>query len=181
MAREIDPKSLIINANVGFVYYLAWDFDRAEEAEKTTLQLDPSFVSAHSYLGQIYVEKKRYEDAIHEFQTAASLAPGDIAGQADLAHGYAAAGRKSDADEVLREMQDQQGKQFVSGYDFATAYSGFKDVKKTLEWLEKAYVERNGRLANLAVHPQYAFLRGEARYRKLVEEIWGAKLIQAIK
>ena len=181
LAREIDPKSLIINANVGFVYYLVWDFDRAEEAEKTTLQLDPSFVSAHSYLGQIYVEKGRYEDAIHEFQTAASLAPGDIANQADLAHGYAAAGRKSDADEVLREMQEEQGKQFVSGYDFATAYSGFKDVKKTLEWLEKAYVERNGRLANLAVHPQYAFLRGEPRYRKLVEEIWGPKFIQEIK
>ena len=181
LAREIDPKSLIINANVGFVYYLGWEFDRAEEAEKATLRMDASFVSAHSYLGQIYVAKRKYEDAIHEFQTAASLAPGDIAGQADLAHGYAAAGRKSDADEVLREMQDEQGKQFVSGYDFATAYAGFQDVKKTLEWLEKAYVERNGRLANLAVHPQYAFLRSEARFQNLLEKIWGTKMIREIK
>ena len=181
LAREIDPKSLIINANVGFVYYLTWEFDRAEEAEKTTLQMDPSFVSAHSYLGQIYVAKKRHEDAIHEFQTAVSLAPGDIAGQADLAHGYAAAGRRTDAEEILKEMQTEQAKEFVSGYDFATVHAGFKDVKKTLEWLEKAYVERNGRLTNLAVHPQYAFLRSEPRFRSLVEKIWGTRLIQEIK
>jgi TolB-like protein/Tfp pilus assembly protein PilF len=181
VAREIDPKSLIINANVGFVYYLAWEFDRAEEAEKTTLQMDPSFVSAHSYLGQIYVAKKRYEDAIHEFQTASSLAPGDVAGQADLAHGYAAAGRKGDADEILKEMQNEQAKQFVSGYDFATAYAGFKDVRRTLESLEKAYVERNGRLANLGVHPQFAFLRGEPRFQNMVEKIWGSKLFREMK
>ena len=181
LAREIDPKSLIINANVGFVYYLGREFDRAEEAEKTTLQMDPSFISAHGYLGQIYVEKKRYEDAIHEFQTAASLAPGDVAGQADLAHGYAIAGRKNDADEILREMQGEQGKQFVSGYDFATVYAGFRDAKKTLEWLEKAYVERNGRLANLGVHPQFAFLRNEPRFENLVEKILGKKLVEPVK
>jgi serine/threonine-protein kinase len=175
LAREIDPKSLIINANVGWVHYLARDYDRAEDAVKATLQMDPSFVSAHGYLGQIYVAKKRYEEAIHEFQTAASLAPGDIAGQADLAHAYAISGRKSSAEEILQEMQSAQGKKYVSAYDFATAYAGFKDTKKTLEWLEKAYLERNGRLANLRVHPQFAFLQAEPRFQNLLEKVKGAK------
>jgi predicted Zn-dependent protease len=139
--------------------------------------MDPSFVAAHSYLGQIYVAKKRYEEAIHEFQTALSLAPGDVAGQADLAHAYAISGRKSGAEEILQEMESVQGRKYVSGYDFATAYAGFKDVNKTLEWLEKAYVEKNGRLVNLAVHPQFAFLRKEPRFQRIVEEIWGTKLI----
>lgn len=181
LAREIDPKSLIINANLGWVYYLAAEFDRAEDAERTTLQIDPSFVSAHSYLGQIYVAKRRFEDAIHEFQTAASLAPGDIAGQADLAHGYAISGRKNDADEILKEMQNVQEKKYVSAYDFATVYAGFKDAKKTLEWLEKAYVERNGRLANLEVHPQFAFLQAEPRFRNLVGKIRETKLVEEAK
>ena len=181
LAREIDPKSLIINANVGWVYYLAADFDRAEEAEKTTLQMDPSFVGAHSYLGQVYVEKGRYEEAIREFQTAVSLTPGDVAGQADLGHGYARSGKKEQAEETLQEMQAEQGHLYVSGYDFATVYAGFQDVKKTLEWLEKAYVERNGRLANLAVHPQFAFLRGEPRFEILVDKIWGKKLLEQAK
>lgn len=177
LAREIDPKSLIINANIGWVYYLAGDYDRAEEAERNTLQMDPSFVAAHSYLGQIYVAKNRHEDSVHEFQTALSLAPGDVAGQADLAHAYAISGRKSEAEEILREMQSVQGSKYVSGYDFATVYAGFKDVNKTLEWLERAYVEKNARLINLGVHPEFAFLRKEARFQRIVEKIWGDKLI----
>jgi len=177
LAREIDPKSLIINANLGFLYYLAGDYNHAEEAEKNTIQMDPSFVSAHAYLGQIYVEKKQYAEAIDEFRTAASLSPGDIAGQADLAQGYAVSGKKTEAEEILREMQAEQGKKYVSTYDFAMVYAGFRDVDKTLEWLEKGYVERNGRLVNLAVHPKFSFLRKERRFQNLIEKIWGPNLI----
>jgi eukaryotic-like serine/threonine-protein kinase len=177
LAREIDPKSLIINANVGFVYYLAGDYNHAEEAEKNAIQMDPSFVSAHGYLGQIYVEKKQYTEAIDEFRTAASLSPGDIAGQADLAYGYGISGKKSEAEEILREMESIQAKRYVSTYDFAVVYAGMRDVNKTLEWLEKGYVERNGRLVNLGVHPQFAFLRKEPRFQSIVEKIWGTKLI----
>jgi len=179
LAREIDPKSLIINANVGWCYYIARDFDHAEEAEKNTIQMDPSFVSSHSYLGQVLVGKKRYAEAINEFQTALSLSPGDVAAQGDLGHGYAVAGKKSQAEEILQEMRGLQGRRYVSAYDFATVYAGLRDVGKTLEWLEKAYVERNGRLVNLGVHPQFAFLRNEPRFQNLVEKIWGTKLIEA--
>lgn len=181
VAREIDPKSLIINANVGWCYYLAEDYNRAEEAERNTLQLDPSFVSAHEYLGQILIEKKQYEEAIDEFRTALALSPGDTDIQAYLAHAYAISGKKKEAAETLQEMQSAQEKNYVSPYDFAVVYAGFRDVNKTLEWLEKSYVERNGRLVNLAVHPQFAFLRKEPRFQNLVEKIWGIKLISEPK
>lgn len=177
LAREIDPKSLIINANVGWCYYLAGDYNHAEEAEKNAIQMDPSFVSAHGYLGQIYVAKQEYAEAIEEFRTAASLSPGDLAAQADLAHGYAISGKKSEAQEILREMERVQGKRYVSTYDFAVVYAGLRDTNETLEWLEKGYVERNGRLVNLAVHPQFAFLRKQRRFQNLIEKIWGSKLI----
>jgi len=175
LARDIDPKSLIINANVGFVYYLAGDYDHAEESEKNTVQMDPSFVGGHGNLGQIYLEKKQYAEAIEEFQTAASLSPGNTDLAAFLANAYAMSGRKSQADEILRDLQELQGKKYVATYDFAVVYAGFRDVNKTLDWLEKAYEERNGRLVNLSVHPEFAFLRNEPRFRKLVEKIWGSK------
>ncbi len=181
LAREIDPKSLIINANVGWCYYLAGDYARAEEAEKNTIQMDPSFVTARGYLGQVYVAKRQYNEAIEQFRTAESLSPGDVAGQADLAHGYAMSGKRKEAEEILQEIQTQQGKEYVSAYDFAVVYAGLHDVEKSLDWLEKAYVERNGRMANLAVHPQFAFLRGEPRWKQLVAKIWGPKLIEQAK
>jgi serine/threonine protein kinase/Flp pilus assembly protein TadD len=171
LARDIDPKSLIIRANLGFVYYLAGDYDRAAEVEKNTIQIDPSFIAAHSYLGQIYVEQKKYAEAIDEFRTALSLSPGDPAAQADLAYAYAISGKKAQAEEILQELQNTAGAKYVSAYDLAVIDAGFRDREKTMRALEEAYSERNGRLVNLGVHPQFAFLRGEPRFQKLLEQI----------
>jgi eukaryotic-like serine/threonine-protein kinase len=178
LARTIDPKSLMIQANVGFVYYLAGDHGHAEEAVKEALQMDPSFVSARTYLGQINLEKKRYSEAIENFRTAVSLSPGDISAEADLAHAYALSGKTREAQEILREMQSDRAQRYVSAQDFAVVYAGFRDVDKTLDYLERSYVERNSRLVNLAVHPQFAFLRKERRFQNLVEKIWGPKLLE---
>src|SRR5208283_2423061 len=78
LAREIDPRSLIINANISWCYYLAGDFDKAVEAAKATLRLDPSFGVAYGYLGQAYVEKGQYAEAIDASRNFVSLAPGDV-------------------------------------------------------------------------------------------------------
>ena len=168
LAREIDPRSLIINANTGWCYYLAGDMDRAIEEEKNTLKLGPGFIVVHGYLGQAYLEKKMYEQAIEEFRQTVSLAPGDMSRKADLGNAYARAGKNEQAQEILQEfLHPPQGK-YISSYDWAMLYAGMGKKQETLSWLEKAYEERNGRMANLAVHPQFAFLRGEPRFENLL-------------
>jgi tetratricopeptide (TPR) repeat protein len=171
LARDIDPKSMIIRANLGFVYYLAGDYNRAEEVEKNVIQMDPSFIPGHGNLGQIYLAKKQYAEAIDQFRTALSLSPGYIAGEVELASAYAVAGKKAEAEEILQELEKKSRTQYVSQYDWAMLYSGFRDKEKTLKALEEAYAERNPRLVNLAVHPQFAFLRGEPRFEKLLKQI----------
>ncbi|HEY1472281.1 MAG TPA: protein kinase [Candidatus Acidoferrum sp.] len=171
LAREIDPRSLIINANVGWCHYLAGEYDRAIEAEKLTLRMDPSFAIAHGYLGQAYLEKKQYEDAVNEFRTFVSLAPGDASREAELGYAYAISGKKDEAEQILREFEDAAGKKYISNYDWAILYAGFRDKNKTMSALEKAFEERNGRMPNVAVHPLFAFLRGEARFQKLLSQM----------
>ena len=147
------------------------DSEDAEEAEKDTIHMDPSFIAAHSYLGQVYLEKRQYAEAIDKFRTALSLSPGDVAGQADLAYAYAISGKKAQADEILQELQNARGSKYVSTYDWAVIYAGFRDKGKTLEALEEAHQERNGRMVNLRVHPQFAFLNSEPRFQKLLKQI----------
>jgi eukaryotic-like serine/threonine-protein kinase len=168
LAREIDPKSLIINANVGWCYYLGGDYDHAIEAERITLHMDPSFAIAHGYLGQTYLERQQYEEAVSELQTFLSLAPGDAGREAELGHAYAIAGKKEEAEQILRELESAPKDKYISNYDWAVLYSGFRDKEKTLNALEKAYEERNGRMPNVAVHPQFAFLRQEPGFRRLL-------------
>jgi eukaryotic-like serine/threonine-protein kinase len=168
LAREIDPRSLIINANVGWCYYLAGDADRAVEEEKTTLRLDPSFVVAHGYLGQAYVEKGMYDQAIQELREAVSLTPGDATRKAELANAYARAEKNAQAQEILQEFLRRPKEQYISPYDWAMLYAGMRMKKEALAWLDRAYEERNGRLVNVAVHPQFVFLQGDPGFENLL-------------
>jgi len=168
LARDIDPKSLIINANVGWCYYLAGNYDKALEAEKETLQLDPSFGVAYGYLSQAYTEKGMHSEAIDAGRNYVSLAPGDVSRRAELAAAYGRAGKKKEAEEILASFSGAKDGRYISAYDWAMAYSGLGRKAETLRWLQKAYEERNGRLANLVAHPQFAFLRKEKAFQELV-------------
>jgi TolB-like protein/tRNA A-37 threonylcarbamoyl transferase component Bud32/Tfp pilus assembly protein PilF len=168
LAREIDPRSLIINANVGWCYYLAGDNDRAIEEEKATLRLEPGFVVAHGYLGQAYLEKKLYDLAIEEFRKSVSLSPGDPSRQADLGGAYASAGKKEQAQEVLQEFLHAPRGKYISPYDWAMFYASMEKKQETMGWLEKAFAERNARMVNLAVHPHFAFLHRDPAFENLL-------------
>jgi tetratricopeptide (TPR) repeat protein len=168
LAREIDPRSLIINANVGWCYYVGGDADRAIEAVKNTLRLDSGFVVAHGYLGQAYLEKKMYEQAIEEFRNTVSLLPGDMSRKAELGGAYARAGKSEQAQEILQEFLRVPGGKYISPYAWAMLYAGMERKQETLGWLEKAFAERNARMVNLAVHPQFAFLRGDIGFENLL-------------
>jgi serine/threonine-protein kinase len=171
LARDIDPRSLIINANVGWCYYLAKDYDKSIEAQKETLRLDPSFGVSYGYLGQAYLEKGQSEAAIEAFRRNVSLEPSSISRKSELANAYFRAGRMKEAEEIVEEFSHQNGNRYVSSYDWAMVYAGKRDKEKTLQWLEKGYEERNGRLVNLAVHPQFTFLRNDARFQKILNDI----------
>jgi serine/threonine protein kinase/tetratricopeptide (TPR) repeat protein len=168
LARDIDPRSLIINANVGWCYYLAGDPDHAIEAEKTTLRLEPGFVVAHGYLGQAYLQKKMYYQAIAEFRNTVSLSPSDMARKAELAYAYSQSGKTEQAREILQEFLLAPSGTYISPYAWAMLYSGMDRKADAIEWLEKGYEERNARMVNLAVHPMFAFLRGDAGFEKLL-------------
>jgi tetratricopeptide (TPR) repeat protein len=171
LARDIDPRSAIINANVGWCYYLGGDYDRAVEAEKETLQLDPSFGIAYGYLGQAYLEKHQYDEAIEAFRRYVSLEPGDMARKAELGNAYGTAGRKKQAEEILAEFQARKKTGYISPYDWAKLYIGIGEKQLTLDYLEKAYEERSGRLANLPQHPQFVSLRNEPRFQDILRKL----------
>jgi eukaryotic-like serine/threonine-protein kinase len=171
LARDIDPKSLIINANIGWCYYLAGDYDKAIEAQKETLRLDPSFGVAYGYMGQAYLEKGQYDAAVEAFRKYVSLEPGSPSRRAELANAYLRAKRDKEAQEIIEDFEQPHDSRYVSSYDWGMIYAGKHDKDKTLHWLEKGYEERNSRLVNLAVHPQFAFLRSEPRFQKLLNNI----------
>jgi hypothetical protein len=88
--------------------------------------------------------------------------------KAELAYAYAQAGKTEQAREILQEFLLAPSGTYISPYAWATLYAGMERKPDTLEWLERGYEERNARMVNLAVHPMFAPLRGDAGFEKLL-------------
>ena len=73
--------------------------------------------------------------------------------------------------DILAEFKQFGGQKYIDPYDWAMVYSALGEKETTMDWLEKAFAERSGPVVNVAVHPQFSFLRKEARFQKLVEEL----------
>jgi TolB-like protein/Flp pilus assembly protein TadD len=171
IAQELDPRSLIINANLSWVEYLAGKYDEAIAQAQKTVEMDSSFAVAHGNLGQTYLAKGEHEKALEELQQALKLSGDETSFKAELANAYAVAGKTAEAQTILHELTALAAHQYVSPYSIALIYTGLGEKDLAFQWLEKAYDERSVRLINIAVHPRFASLRSDPRFAELVKKI----------
>jgi serine/threonine-protein kinase len=171
IAQELDPRSLIINANLSWVCYLGGKDDEAIAQAQKTVALDSSFAVAHGNLGQAYLAKGEYEKALGELKQALTLSGNETSFKAELANAYAVAGKKTEALAILHELTELSAHQYVSPYNMALIHTGLGDKDQAFQWLDKAYDERSVRLINIAVHPRFASLRSDPRFAELVKKI----------
>jgi serine/threonine-protein kinase len=179
-AQTLDPLSPIISANSGLYLFFARKFDEAIGQYQKTLEIDPRFAVAHYYLGLAYVEKKEYERAVAEFKTVMSsggegaeavgdeLNADDIETAAALAYAYAAAGRRAEAEKLLRQMTSLAGRRYVSPLYLATVYTGLGDKEQAIKLLYQAYDNRHPGLVLIRVWPHFDSLRDDPRFRELL-------------
>jgi tetratricopeptide (TPR) repeat protein len=170
-AHELDPLSIIINRDLGLIFYYARQPDRAIEQYRKTLELDPSFALTHQGLGRAFLEKGMYPQAVEHIERAASLAPESVAMSAALAHAYAVAGKKDQARTILGQLLERAGRSHVEPISIAVVYAGLGRKENALEWLEKAYAQRSIGLLTLKVHPIFDALRPDPRFQDLLRRV----------
>jgi eukaryotic-like serine/threonine-protein kinase len=171
LAQELDPRSLIINANLSWVLYLAERYDEAVAQAQRTVAMDSSFAVAHGYLGQAYLAQREYANTLQELQQALALSGNETSFKAELGNAYAVAGKKPEALGILHDLLQLSAKQYVSPYSVALVYVGLDQKDEAFQWLDKAYAERSVRLINIAVHPRFASLHSDRRFSALVQQI----------
>lgn len=165
--EELEPLSFTASSHLGWIYYLAGQSDRAIEQCTKILKLDPSSFPARRYRGLAYEQKGMYREAIDEFQKGVKVSGSPLM-LALLGHAYAASGQKVEAQRVLSELGDLQGRRYVSSYTVAAIYAGLGDKDQAFKWLEKAYEERDVWLMNLKVDPVFARIRSDKRFPDLL-------------
>lgn len=169
-ALELDPLNIFFNTNLAFFHYWARRYEEATTQIRKTLELDPNNAFAHAILGWCLIGKGNKAEAMAEFQKAASLddLPWYIG---SLGYACAANGDRAKAEQILQDLEELSKQRYVSPANRAAVYLGLGEKEKALDWLEKAYEDRDPIFWWIDGDQLYDSLRNEPRFQALVQKI----------
>jgi TolB-like protein/DNA-binding winged helix-turn-helix (wHTH) protein/Tfp pilus assembly protein PilF len=172
-ALELEPLSLIMNFEVGLASYFARDYDQAIDRFRKTLELDANFPPPYTFLAASYEQKGMFEEAMAASRRAVTVTQGPpkAHAMAGLAHIYAVSGRKTEARNILAELQTLSEHKYVPATDTALIYAGLGEKDKSFAWLDKAFEEHSFTLSNLKVEPRFDSLHSDPRFADLLRRI----------
>jgi len=170
-ARELDPRSPIIDTNFGRLLFHAREYDLAVAHLTKTIEASPDFLVGHYRLGLALEAAGRFAEAMHEFEIAQQLSLGAPAPTAALGHVLALIGRRAEAERTLATLLTAAEREYVAAPCIADVYLALGDVDRAFEWFARGVTERSSMLVTLQVNPQYDSLRQTDRFRRLVEQV----------
>jgi tetratricopeptide (TPR) repeat protein len=144
-------------------------YDRAAEHCKKSLSRQDN-VLGHFFLGFVYVAQENYDDAIEQFKAAANFSNNGGA-SAGLAYGYAMAGRRAEALQILDELETTNKRGLIVPYRLAAVYVALGDKDQAIEWLTKEYEDRGNWATQLKVDPVMDPLRSDPRFKDLMRRM----------
>jgi TolB-like protein/DNA-binding winged helix-turn-helix (wHTH) protein/Flp pilus assembly protein TadD len=168
-AENLDPLSLVINADLAELLALAHSYDESIQQSRKTIEMDPNFALTHNHLGQAYLQKHMYDEAITELQKAVQLSGGGPTCMANLARADAASGKRSEAEKLLRDLKQRSSPGHSHGSDIAVIYASLGDTNQAMNWLDKSFEERFN--PGVLLRPGLDPLRSDPRFQDLVRRI----------
>ncbi len=160
-ARELDPFSLIINANLARAFYWARRYDEAIAQARKTLQLDPHFGVALFWLEGALRHRGMFKEAVALRQSVAPPAKAEA-----IARTYKTAGFVP----LLRESGDRF-KQGGAPIEAARCYAQIGQKDEALRLLEECFERRCSSMVTLKAEPDFDVLHEEPRYQSLVRQV----------
>jgi len=167
----LDPVSPLFNTVRAEIYYNARQYDEAIAQGRRIIDQYPTYWLAYIWLGSAYREKKMYKDALEQFAQASKLSGNHPAITALYGHALALSGDTAGARRALADLRNLSKTRYVSALYFAGVYTGLSEKSTALDWLDKAYKERNDRLVYLNVDPMADPLRSEPRFQDLMKRL----------
>ena len=160
-----DPLNTYVIWNLGVVYYRAGRFAEAEAMYRKLLELAPGFLWTRAYLGKTLLAQGKPEAALAMVQQEA-----DEANRLWLLPiVLQAAGRQAEADEALKAQIAQWADTGAFFVAMTYAYRGDHDL--ALQWLERAYQQKDASLDEIVGEPLFKNLADDPRYKAFLRKM----------
>ena len=168
-AENLDPLSLIINADLAELLGLAHSYDDSIRQSLKTIEMDPNFALAHNQLAQAYLQKHMYAEAVAELQKAVELSRDSPTCIANLARAYVASGKREEAVKLLNTLKKRSTTGYSNASEIAMIYASLGDTDQAMNWLEKGFEERFN--PGVLLRPGFDPLRSDPRFQNLLRRI----------
>jgi TolB-like protein/Tfp pilus assembly protein PilF len=177
-AVELDPFSVIMNANLGRCYLWARRYPEAIAQLRKTVELDTTFPPAHGMLGAALLLSGNSAGAIREYEKsyevekASEFVVVHAVPLMLLAHAYALQGEREKALQFLGQVQDIERRTGgVGPYRYAMIYMALGDKNKAIDSLERSYQAKENLIIDIKVDPFLDGLHGDPRFEKLANQV----------
>ncbi|MFL5613579.1 MAG: protein kinase domain-containing protein [Gemmatimonadaceae bacterium] len=168
VARDLDPFSLVVNTNVGWVLDMAGRHDEAIRQLTQTLTLDSNYVQARSRLAGALLSAHRFAEAREQADRVIALTDSAPLALAMVALIDAHAGRRDTARVLLRELLARSQHEYVPSPPLAHIMGQLGDIDGAMAQLQKAFDERSNAIAYLGIETAFAPLRSDPRFQQLL-------------
>jgi TolB-like protein/DNA-binding winged helix-turn-helix (wHTH) protein/Tfp pilus assembly protein PilF len=168
-AENLDPLSLIINADLAELLVIAHSYGESMRQSRKTIEMDPNFALAHNQLAEAYLQEHMYAEAVAELQKALKLSGDSPTCIANLARAYVASGKRAEAAKLLDDLKKRSSSGYSDVSEIAMIYASLGDTDQAMNWLEKSYEE--GFNPSVLLRPGFDPLRSDPRFQNLLRRI----------
>jgi len=165
-AMTIDPLGYRVMDDRGEILFMARRYPEAIREAETVLQADPAYGPTRLVLGISLAASGRYDDAI---ATLAVLVQSERVPEylGRYAAVLASAGRRAQAEGVLKELLAMTASEKSSRVYVAYVYAALGEPQKAFEELATAVANRDADVLRLPIDPAFDGLRSDPRYAAL--------------
>jgi tetratricopeptide (TPR) repeat protein len=171
MARDLDPFSLIVNTNVGWVLDRAGRHEDAIVQFEKTLALDSTYTQARWRLADALMNAGHVSEAITQGERLVSLSDSAPPALAMLAETEARGGQRDLALRLLGRARARAGANYLPPASVAGVFARLGEVDSALTWLEKTIAERSNASVYLGGEQKDSPLRRDPRFRALLVRV----------
>ena len=170
-AVEIDPLDFAVRAQLCRALYLTQRYEEAIRTGEELLALDPTQSAARQFMGLSRAAIGQTDEAVEMLSEAVKAAPGNTERRASLAYVYAINGQPAAARKIIQELSTP-ALAVRHAYHIATIYAGLGDRSAAMQWLDRAWENHDGFLANrVKLDPKLDPLREEPRFQALLKRM----------
>ena len=171
IAVDLDPLSWYLNANLGMYLLRANRLEDSKERFRKILDIGTVHPHMHWMMGQVYLLDSKYDVGLAEIKRALDMSGNNPMILGGLGWGYAVAGRRAEAQNVLEELKKRSGGEYIRPFYFAQIYSGLGEKDLAFKWLVKAYEQSDISLATILVDETLDNLRSDSRFNLILQKM----------